>query len=481
MKVWEDLKLREDQGTWPVLFISFAKIKPVTMTIARGSLNLLLTNLYNHYAWLLKEDTFTQADRDFFQMVNKNMTDDVAADSLNKLCEWLCRFYRKKVLIFLDEYDTPLQEAYIHGYRDEMTAYIRSLFNSTFKTNPFLERAILTGITRVSRESIFSDLNNLVVVTTTSDKYATAFGFTEEEVFQAMDEQGFTEQDKKEVKTWYDGFTFGSVTDIYNPWSVTNYLDNRKVDAYWANTSGNGLIGMLLRTGEPEMKSLFEDLMHGETVTVPIDEQIIYHQLEENTDAVWSLLLASGYLKVIRRDGSDYELALTNHEVSETFRKMIRQWFGNVKTAYNQFTSALLLNDVDAMNEYMNRISRSVFSSFDTGRDPSDAEPERFYHGFVLGMIVDLEKCYIVRSNRESGFGRYDVMLEPLNREENAYILEFKVFNRRRETSLEDTVQAAHEQIRGKNYSQDLIDRGIPEEHIYSYGFAFDGKEVLIG
>ena len=227
LKVWENPRFREIQGTWPVLLISFAKMKPVNMTIARGSLNLLITNLYNQYFWLLKEDFMTETDRNFFHMVNKDMTDEVAADSLNKLCEWLYRFYGKKVLIFLDEYDTPLQEAYIHGYWEEMTAYIRSLFNSTFKTNPSLERAILTGITRVNKESIFSDLNNLVVVTTSSDMYATSFGFTEEEVFEALDQQGFGEEDKQDVKTWYDGFTFGGVTDIYNPWSVTNYLFSR--------------------------------------------------------------------------------------------------------------------------------------------------------------------------------------------------------------------------------------------------------------
>ena len=433
----------------------------------------------------------TETDRNFFHMVNKDMTDEVAADSLNKLCEWLYRFYGKKVLIFLDEYDTPLQEAYIHGYWEEMTAYIRSLFNSTFKTNPSLERAILTGITRVSKESIFSDLNNLEVVTTTSDKYATAFGFTEEEVFRAMDEKGFTEHDKQEVKSWYDGFTFGSITDIYNPWSVVNYLDKRKVDTYWANTSGNGLVGMLLRTGEPEIKSMFEDLMHGETITVPIDEQIIYHQLDENTDAVWSLLLASGYLKVIRAQSileADeageweplYEVALTNREVRRMFAVMMKGWFKK-SSGLSRFAQTMLVGDVRGMTRYLNDMMLTSMSSFDGGKNPSIRLPENFYHGLVLGLLADNSGKYLLKSNRESGYGRYDVVMEPKDPANPAVIMEFKVFDEEdEEKTLEDTAMNALKQIEEKKYDTELLTRGIPIEHIMKYGLAFQGKKCLI-
>ena len=398
------------------------------------------------------------------------------------------KYYGKKVIIILDEYDTPMQEAYMNGYWDELVALTRSLFNSTFKTNPYLERGIMTGITRVSKESIFSDLNNLVVVTTTSNQYNTAFGFTEEEVFTALDEQGISDE-KEKVKEWYDGFTFGDKKDIYNPWSIINYLKFKKYETYWADSSSNRLVNELIRTGSAEIKNTMETLMAGGTVEKNIDEQIVFEQLKTNKDAVWSLLLASGYLRIeeFRTEGrlnkKIYSLKLTNYEVEQMFGTMIERWFGGADVPYNEFINAMLSGDIESMNEYMNRVTRGVISYFDTGKTPSDEEPERFYHGLVLGLMVDQVDNYILSSNRESGFGRYDIMLEPIDKNNEKYpgiVIEFKVFNQKKEDTLEETVENALRQIKEKDYDAELIKRGVKEENIYHYGFAFKGKEVLI-
>ena len=480
LSIWEDAKYRKLQGTYPVISLSFARVKETNYASAKEKICEILTNLYSHYSFLRDSEALTDKDREYFDRVSSKMEDSDATSALYQLSGFLYRYYGKKVIILLDEYDTPIQEAYVDGFWDELTSFIRSLFNSTFKTNPYVERAMMTGITRVSKESIFSDLNNLKVVTTTSDEYATSFGFTEEEVFAAMDEMGMTEKEK--VKKWYDGFVFGKVSDIYNPWSIINLLDTGKFSTYWANTSSNSLVSRLIRQGSRRIKEQFETLMQGGCINTEIDEQIVYNLLDDNEEAIWSLLLASGYLKVLQVNVEEecYQLTLTNYEVKRMFRNMIRGWFKKDSSNYNDFIQALLLDDVDAMNEYMNRVTRSVFSSFDTGKRPSSAEPERFYHGFVLGLMMELQDRYIITSNRESGFGRYDVILYP-RKDDDAIIMEFKVFNKRREKNLEDTLASALRQIEEKQYAQTLIDQGIASERIRKYGFAFEGKEVLIG
>ena len=486
MSVWQDEEYRALQGTYPVISLSFANVKEKNYEITRKKICQMLTDLYADHTFLLTSTALEEKDREFFRRVTADMDDADASMALHNMTKYLSRYYGKKVIILLDEYDTPMQEAYVDGYWETFVAFTRSLFNATFKTNPWMERAIMTGITRVSKESVFSDLNNMKVVTTTSDQYALSFGFTEEEVFAAMDEYGYS--DKQEVKDWYDGFVFGTHRDIYNPWSILNYLDTGKFMTYWANTSSNSLVGKLIREGSPEIKTVMEDLLNGKALRTQIDEQIVFNQLGQKRNSIWSLLLASGYLKVENyelnpdKGRPEYELMLTNKEVRLTFENMIEDWFAGDAVPYNEFVKALMLGDLDAMNEYMNQVSLEVFSSFDTGKHPSGkAEPERFYHGFVLGLMMELRDRYHMTSNRESGFGRYDVVLEPLSAADDAIIIEFKVFNPRKEQNLKETLQNALRQIEQKNYEAGLLAKEIPAERIRKYGFAFEGKKVLIG
>ena len=488
LPLWEEEKYRALQGSYPVISLSFAKAKENSFFNSRKKICQIITDLYNQYDFLPDSGKLNDNEKYFFRKVSAEMEDYVATDSLNALSGYLKKYYGKKVIILLDEYDTPMQEAYVNGYWDELAGFTRSLFNATFKTNPHLERAIMTGITRISKESIFSDLNNLSVVTSTSDMYAESFGFTEDEVYTALKEYGI-EQQMPEVKRWYDGFSFGSRRDIYNPWSILNYLKTEKFAPYWTNTSSNSLVSKLIREGSGKIKEAFESLLKDESIRTTIDEQIVYDLLDQDEQAVWSLLLASGYLTVKNFETyttefgewkQEYELKLTNFEVKIMFRNMFRKWFSSTDSDYNDFIKALLHDDMDAMNHYMNKVSLATFSYFDTGKGPLGNEPERFYHGFVLGLIVELTDKYVITSNRESGFGRYDIIMEPRRPENDAIIIEFKV-QHSSEKNLADTVQKALEQIEERNYQSALLSRGIPEERIRKYGFAFCGKKVLIG
>ena len=490
LNIWKEEKYRNLQGTYPVISLSFARIKENSYEKTKQKMCEILRNVYIQFAYIRESEKLTDADRAYYdRMLAEEIKETDATSSLYQLSDFLYRYYGKKVIILLDEYDTPMQEAYVDGYWEELTVFTRSLFNSAFKTNPALERGLMTGITRVSKESIFSDLNNLKVVTTTSEEYASIFGFTEEEVFGALEQFGMEEQ-KEEVKRWYDGFIFGTQKDIYNPWSILNYLDSKLYKTYWANTSANSLVGKLIREGNRTIKEKFERLLQGECIWSEIDEQIVYSQLNGNEKAVWSLLLASGYLKVCSYEKYEeitegtfpkYQLALTNLEVKFMFRRMIHDWFECVEPDYNDFVKAMFLGDTDAMNEYMNRVAMQTFSFFDTGNRASGAEPERFYHGFVLGLLVDTQDRYDLKSNRESGFGRYDVVLEPKDRTRDvAVILEFKVLSPRKEKGLEETAQAALQQIKDRRYREELQQHGMKAECIREYGFAFEGKKVLI-
>lgn len=487
LSVWKEEKYRKLQGTYPVIFLSFADVKQTNYEDAVRKIKKIISMTFEQYKEVLLQKEIPIQVRRQFEKVNPDMDDVTAQSSLQDLSNFLYQYYGKKAIILLDEYDTPMQEAYIHGYWDDFTSFIRSLFNSSFKTNPYLERGIMTGITRVSKESIFSDLNNLNVVTTTSKEYATCFGFTEKEVFEALVEYQMADQ-KEMVKRWYDGFTFGSHRDIYNPWSITNFLDKKQFRPYWASTSSNGLVNKLIQTAPADIKTMMEKLLQEEEIVVTFDEQIVFNQLDKSKNAIWSLLLAGGYLRVENVEYRGmllepwYHLRITNLETYSMFSNMFKGWFEDSMSNYNEFIEALLKGSLKEMNIYMNDIALTTFSSFDTGKHPSKrSQPERFYHGFVLGLLVELRDTYDVRSNRESGYGRYDIMLIPHDKKNDAIVMEFKVHEADEEASLEDTVQAALKQIREKNYDAELLAIGMKKENIRHYGFAFEGKKVLIG
>lgn len=471
LSVWSDPEYRKIQGTYPVIYLSFADVKQDCYADTIQKIRHIIGDTYRQHRYLLEAACFTGAEKQqFTKVMNCEMDDVTAQDALKNLSYYLHHYWKKRTILLLDEYDTPMQEAYVYGYWDAFTGFIRGLFNSAFKTNPYLERAVMTGITRVSKESVFSDLNNLKVVTITSDEYADCFGFTEAEVFAALEQVRLGDK-KAEVKKWYDGFAFGSLRDIYNPWSITNYLDTGKLQPFWAATSSNGLVSRLIQTASGDIKEKMEELLRGREIAVTFDEQIVFDQLGRNEAAIWSLLLASGYLKAEQIEYRGlmrepwYHLRITNLETIGMFFGMFKGWFGMTQSSYNRFVKALLLGDVDAMNYYMNELSLATFSFFDTGKEGSQqSEPERFYHGFVLGLLADQAEQYEIRSNRESGFGRYDVMMIPKNRQKPAgpaFILEFKVRNPGKEASLAETVQTALRQIETKQYDAELLSQGI--------------------
>lgn len=293
LSIWEG-KYRELQGTFPVLFITFANIKAVRYADMQYKISKVFSDLYEQHRYLLDGELLSRNEREYFEQIKPGMEMKGAGEAIHSLANFLQRYYKKDVMIILDEYDTPIQEAWLNGYWDKAVEFFEEFFNSTFKTNPYLYRGMITGITRISKESIFSDLNNLDVITTTSDEYATAFGFTEKEVFQALDDVGLGAE-KQGVKQWYDGFTFGRYTDIYNPWSIASFIRKKgKYEAYWTNTSGNGLVNGLVQKGDAAIKQTMEQLLQGESFVTELDEQVVFNQLGRDNNAVWSLLLAAG-------------------------------------------------------------------------------------------------------------------------------------------------------------------------------------------
>ena len=485
LSIWEEEAYRKLQGTYPVISLSFSNVKEKNFADARKKICQILADLYTDHKFLIREGFLDEEDVRFFRRVSVDMDAVDASLAIYYLTKYLSRYYGKKAIVLLDEYDTPMQEACVNGYWDDLAGFLRGIMGSTLKGNPYLERGLMTGITRISKESLFSGLNNLKAVTVTSQKYETIFGFTENEVIRAL-EEFHLEHQLEDVRNWYDGYRFGNTGSIYNPWSIINFLDEGRLAAYWSNTSSNKLAGELIQKGAAGIKQSVEDLLNGKTICADIDEEIVYDELNYKKNAVWGLLLASGYLRADgfranRRGKREYLLALTNLEVREVFDNTFAGWLDSREYPNEDFSEALLAGDLEAMNRILNDVLVSSISYYDGGTRPSKFRlPENFYHGLVLGLIASLRGLYAVTSNRESGFGRYDVMLEPLKSGYDAMILEFKVYDGEGQ-GLDAAVDAALRQIIEKDYAALLEAKGISKDRIRIYGFAFEGKTVLAG
>lgn len=485
LRVWKDADSRSLFGTIPVISVSFGSCKGNDFAQAMRGVTLGLYNMYIQHEYLRESPKLSEEEKAEYRRIvayfSEQRTEYVEI-SIQKLCELLYKHYGKFPIILMDEYDTPLLEAYTDGYWDETINTFRQLFHTTFKENDFFYRAIITGVTRISKNSLFSDLNNLEVDTVTCDAYSDCFGFTEQEVMDAFKCQDI--DTIRDVKAMYDGFTIGRHQDIYNPWSICNYMRQRELIGYWVNTSSNKLVGDIIRRYPVESKYEIERLMAGEKVHKRINEGITFQYLEGDENSLWSLLLAVGYIKaenIVRSvEGIECDVSVTNREVMAMFKTEILGMFHNGWSAYGRFAEALLAHKMELMNEYLQTITYTSISYFDVADGPKERTPENFYHGLVLGLIVSLRDRYRIVSNRESGRGRYDIAMYPLQENTDAFIMEFKVQDRKKETDLEQTAKNALQQIVDKNYEADLLAAGVPKERIYKLGFAFAGKDVLV-
>ncbi|MCD7715783.1 MAG: ATP-binding protein [Lachnospiraceae bacterium] len=479
LSIWNEGDFRKLQGMIPVINFSLANIKQDTYASMCHVMRTMLSQLFRRHSYLLESDKLSGYEKEkFTDILCEKAPDEDSMNAILFLSQCMYEHFRKKVIILIDEYDTPMLEAYTAGYWEDAIKYIRRMFHAAFKDNPWLDRGLMTGITRITQESIFSDLNNLSVVTTTTEQYEDSFGFTEREVFDALDTYGFAAR-REAVKCWYDGFQFGKEKGIYNPWSILNFLKNGKLKPYWMNTSGNALVGRLVQEGSLRIKDEFEILLQGGSIVTDIDESITYAELSNDSKTVWSWFLTTGYVKIVQEREKDYEIQLTNYEVREAFYHLVEKWFARSYDNYTGFIEMLLKGNLEGMQRYMEKVTLRTFSYFDVGSASSESEmAEQFYHGFTLGLIADLNDTHILTSNRESGFGRYDVSIEPLDKTQDGIIIEFKVFDSKKEKTLNDTAMRALDQIRDMKYEMDLKARGT--QRVRKYGFAFRGKEVLI-
>lgn len=489
LAVGKDKDLMKLQGSIPVIFMTFAGIKANSFSGAVQGIARYMAEVYDGYRNLLDSKNLTLEEKEIYENYYRGLylpsTDGeeklaYCHDGLKVLSELLYKHYKSKAIILIDEYDTPLVEAYTYNYWEQMTCLMRTIFNTTLKTNNFLERALLTGITRVVKESLFSDLNNIEVISITTELYEDCCGFTEEEVIDILAVRDSDEMNK--VREFYDGFTFGKMKNIYNPWSIVNFIDLHQFKLYWGHSGGYGLLSDVVLHNEENLLPDMQKLLSGKPIHKNFDESFSMQELYTTPGAVWALMLATGYVKAenVIFDGKlECDLSITNKEALMIFDDMVKSWYKGTIYEYESFIDWLIKDDLEGMNHYMNNVVLDMTSVFDVGGGHS-RQPEKFYHGLVLGLIVELRKQYEILSNRESGFGRFDVMLKPKEKQLDGIIFEFKVCKEKGKNALMKTAIEACQQIDRLNYEKELLDAGVTKDKIRKYGFAFRGKEVLI-
>lgn len=473
-KIWnEGSKYTIHQGKYPTIFLSFKDVKQNNWSDTLESIQLVLKDEYKRHQELADSPYLDDDDKFFYkQVLEQKLSKIEYMKALKWLSDMLYRHYKEKTIIIIDEYDTPIQHGYSRGFYDETIDFLKNFFSAALKDNHSLERGFLTGILRVSKENLFSDLNNITVNTVTDNRFSEYFGFTDNEVKEAS--QYYQLENKyEEIKEWYDGYRFGS-TDIYNPWSVTSYFSSGcEASPYWANTSSNEIIKETLMNADDSVISDLRDLMLGKEIIVRIDTRIIYPMLKSRKDAIYTFLLLTGYLKIVRKIDSDfYSLALPNKEIRSIYQQEILSWLAE-KSAVNNNVSdnicrALITNNVELLQKSISSFLKASASYLDTAS-------ESFYHGLILAFCATAADRYIIRSNREAGYGRFDIQLEPINAASPAIILEFKTAENEKE--LQAKAEAALMQISSKEYCADLKDKGY--KNILCYGIAFAGKELV--
>jgi hypothetical protein len=478
--IWKDEKYRKMQGQYPVIFLSFKDIKYASWEKTFEAMQELISKEFQRHRYILEGDLlFPEEREDYLKIIRKEAKEALLAASLLRLTEWMHRYYKKKVIVLIDEYDTPAHTAYVGKYYETFISFLRNWLSGGLKDNVCLERGVLTGILRIAKESIFSGLNNISTFTVMQETFCDKFGLLESEVAKLLQDYGLQSR-LSEIKKWYNGYHIGSCKGIYNPWSVLKCIEaNGALASYWVNTSDNALMKQLITQGSDDLKADMETLLRGEVIGRKIEEGIIFSELEQSPNSIWSVLLYSGYLTIdaVPDYGSPCLLRIPNIEVNELYKSIILDWFGKSinQNKYKLLLSSLITGDIDTFSQIFKEFLLSSVSVFDL---PAE-ESEKIYHAFILGMLIGLKDTYEVRSNRESGLGRYDVMLIPKNVNDLGIIMEFKKISPFKKMDLETAVASALKQIEEKNYAQEFLDRGI--DRILYLGLAFEGKNVLIG